>query len=99
MEDDGKYPFFYLASFCELSNVRHFSDRFVWSVAQALIRREKGETRNKLNKKWNLSLAMRVGDDYSPALVFLRKGYICLQLINWLENRVRLLRRKANRPH
>jgi hypothetical protein len=43
-------------------------------VAQALIRREKDETRNKLNKKWNLSLEMRVGDDYSPALVFLREG-------------------------
>jgi hypothetical protein len=43
-------------------------------VAQATIRCEKDETRNKLNKKWNLSLEMRVGDDYSPALVFLRKG-------------------------
>ena len=74
MENDLKKPVFCLASFWELSNVRPFSDRFVWSVAQAMNRREKGETRSKLNKKWNLSLVMRVGDDYSPALVFLRKG-------------------------
>jgi hypothetical protein len=72
-ENGLKYPVFCLASFRELSNVRAFSDRFVWSVAHALNRREKDEARNKLNNKWNLSLAMRVGDDYSPALVFLRK--------------------------
>ena len=38
-------------------------------------RREKGGNRNKLKKKRNLSLEMRVGDIYAPALViFKREG-------------------------
>lgn len=51
LEGRLKYPVFCLESFGELSNVRAFSENSIWSVAQALNRREKGGHRNKLNIK------------------------------------------------
>lgn len=46
----AKKDVFCLASCAEVYIVRAFSDSSVWSVAQAMNRREKGRDRNKLKK-------------------------------------------------